>query len=455
MITLTLADAAAAMQGQLHGENVAFSGVSTDTRTLRPGELFFALRGPNFDGTEFLPAATEGQAAAAVVPTDSVTELPTIVVEDTMHALGMLAAEWRRQMPATVVGITGSNGKTTLKEMVASCLSLSANTLATHGNLNNEIGVPLMLLRLAEQYRFAVIEMGANHAGEIAYLTSLANPRIVAIANAAPAHLEGFGSLEGVAHAKGEILTNPRSRPEVAVLNADDEFFSYWRSLVPEATVFSFGLGTRADFRASDVYATEYGSAFTLHMPKGEVQIALPLHGAHNVVLACAAAAIVSALKVEEGQIKEGLESAQPVTGRLQPVESASGDTLYDDSYNANPVSVVAAAKFLAAQPGDNWLVLGDMAELGKDAAALHTAVGADLKKAGIKHLAATGDLCRHAVAAFGDGGYWFSTHEELIEKLRASLGGNGNVLVKGSRSMGMERVVDALRMDSDEVKSA
>lgn len=455
MITMTLADAANAMQGQLLGENVAFNGVSTDTRTLQAGELFFALHGPNFDGTKFLSAAAESSAAAAVVPASSATNLPLIVVEDTMQALGKLAAEWRRQMPATVVGITGSNGKTTLKEMLASCISLSAKTLATHGNLNNEIGVPLMLLRLAEQYRFAVIEMGANHAGEIAYLASLANPKVVAITNAAPAHLEGFGSLEGVAHAKGELLTSQRTRPEVAVLNADDEFFSYWRSLVPEMTVLSFGLGTQADFRASDVYATAYGSAFTLHTPKSELQIALPLHGAHNVVLACAAAAIASALKIDEEQVKAGLESAQVVAGRLQPVESASGDTLYDDSYNANPVSVVAAAKFLAAQPGDNWLVLGDMAELGIDAAALHAAVGADLKKAGIKRLVATGDLCRHAVAAFGDGGYWFDTQDELIEKLRSSLAGNSNVLVKGSRSMGMERIVEALRSRSDEVRSA
>lgn len=453
MIASTLQKAAESMHGKLHGDDQPFVGVSIDTRTLKNGELFFALQGPNFDGTEFI-AGIEQTAVAAVVPDDMAAALPTIVVEDTTRALALLAADWRRQMPATVVGITGSNGKTTLKEMVASCLSLSARTLATHGNLNNEIGVPLMLLRLAEQYRFAVIEMGANHAGEIARLASLANAKIVAITNAAPAHLEGFGSVEGVAHAKGEILTNPL-RPEVAVLNADDEFFGYWRSLVPEATILSFGLGTQADFRASDVYATEYGSAFTLHTPNGEAQIALPLHGAHNVLHACAAAAIASALKIDEQQIKDGLESAEPVAGRLQPVASASGDTLFDDSYNANPVSVVAAAKFLAAQPGANWLVLGDMAELGNDAAALHTAVGADLKKAGVQHLAATGDLCRHTVAEFGDGAEWFRTKEELIEYLRTNLAGSGNVLVKGSRSMSMEHVVEALRSPAEEVKSA
>jgi len=442
------------MQGTLYGDDAPFSGVSTDTRTLAQGELFFALQGPNFDGSKFLSAATDRAAAAAVIEKVTATGISTIVVDDTMHALGALAADWRRQMPASVVGITGSNGKTTLKEMVASCLSLSANTLATYGNLNNEIGVPLMLLRLAEQYRFAVIEMGANHAGEIARLAALANPKIVAITNAAPAHLEGFGSVQGVAHAKGEILTN-NVRPEIAVLNADDEFYSYWRSLAPEAAILSFGLGTQADYRASDVYATEFGSSFTLHTPKDDMQIALPLYGSHNVLHACAAAAIASALKIDEQQIKQGLETAVAVAGRLQIVESSSGDTLYDDSYNANPVSVVAAAKFLAAQAGDNWMVLGDMAELGADAPALHAAVGTDVKKAGVLHLAATGDLCRHAVAAFGEGAHWFSTHEELIEMLRGSLSGESNVLVKGSRSMGMERVVNALRLKPTEMRSA
>ena len=454
MIVATLARAADVMAGTLAGDDAEFRGVSTDTRTIAAGELFFALRGPNYDGSAFVAAAGKRGAAAAVVSAEVDTDLPQIVVPDTTIALGVLGADWRRQMPATVVGITGSNGKTTLKEMVARCLSQSARTLATHGNLNNEIGVPLMLLRMGEQYRYAVIEMGANHAGEIAYLTSLANPRVVAITNAAPAHLEGFGSVEGVAHAKGEILKND-IRPDVAILNADDEFYTYWRSLVPEASVYSFGLGTQADFRASDVYATEYGSAFTLHTPAAEFQIALPLHGAHNVMNACAAAAIATALKLGEDQIKAGLESAEPVAGRLQPVSSASGDTLYDDSYNANPVSVVAAAKFVAAQPGNNWLILGDMAELGNDAAALHARVGADVKKAGIANLAATGDLSRHTVAAFGDGGHWFATHDELIDMLRTSLSGDAVVLVKGSRSTGMECVVDALRGDNDEMRSA
>jgi len=449
----TLAQAADSMHGQLQGNDLKFRGVSIDTRTLRKGELFFALQGPNFDGAAFVEAAAREQASGAVVPVALEAEIPVIVVDNTLSALATLAAQWRQQMPATVIGITGSNGKTTLKEMIASCLSLSAATLPTQGNLNNEIGVPLMLARLGREHRYAVIEMGANHAGEIARLSALVKPKIVAITNAAPAHLEGFGSLEGVAHAKGEILTS-EVRPEVVILNADDEFFPYWCSLVPAASVVSFGLAPQANFRASDVYATDYGSAFTLHMPDSELQIALPLFGAHNVLHACAAAAIASSLGIDEGQIKRGLETAEPLAGRLQPVHSRSGDTLYDDSYNANPVSVVAAGKFLAAQPGDSWLVLGDMAELGDDAEELHASVGADLKKAGIDHVVATGVLCRHTIDTFGTGGTWFASQDELIAYLRATLDGSGNVLVKGSRSMGMESVVQALRDESEESQS-
>jgi UDP-N-acetylmuramoyl-tripeptide--D-alanyl-D-alanine ligase len=430
MMESTLAQAANSMDGTLQGTDLKFRGVSTDTRTLREGELFFALQGPNFDGAAFVEAAARQHASGAVVPAPVDADIPVIIVDDTLRALGLL------------------------KEMLASCLALSADTLPTLGNLNNEIGVPLMLARLGKEHRYAVIEIGANHAGEIARMTALVKPKIVAITNAAPAHLEGFGSVEGVAKAKGEILTS-EVPPEIVILNADDEFFPYWCSLIPDAEVISFGLAPQADFRASDVYATEYGSAFTLHTPDGELQIALPLFGAHNVLLACAAAAIASSLNIDELEIKKGLETVAPVSGRLQSVQCVTGDTLYDDSYNANPVSVVAAAKFLAAQPGDSWLVLGDMAELGDDAAELHASVGSDLKSVGITHLAATGELSRHTVEAFGDDGLWFASQDELIEMLRASLDGSGNVLIKGSRSTGMERVVAALQNGSDKGRGA
>jgi UDP-N-acetylmuramoyl-tripeptide--D-alanyl-D-alanine ligase len=454
MMVSTLSNAAEVMNGTLYGDDVTFRGVSTDTRSLKPGELFVALHGPNFDGSTFLKQAVERKAAGAVVAHPVAAELPTIVVDDTMDALGELAASWRDQMPATVIGITGSNGKTTLKELLASCLSISDKTLATHGNLNNEIGVPLMLLRMSEDDRYAVIEMGANHAREIGYLASLTSPKIVAITNAAPAHLEGFGSVEGVAKAKGEILT-ANNGADVAILNADDDYFDYWKSLAGNARVISFGLSADADVRASGITASDGVSDFKLHLPDKQIQVHLALAGKHNVLNACAAAAIADALGIPAEQIRKGLEAVRPVGGRLQSVKSRSGAVLYDDSYNANPVSVQAAAEFLAAQEGTSWLVLGDMAELGGDAELLHSHTGWVIREAGISNLLATGPYSRKAVEAFGEGGRWFESVDALTDELNASIGDGDVVLVKGSRSMGMERVVQALTTHADKARSA
>ena len=250
----TLAAAADSMQGKLHGADHPFNGVSTDTRTLQKGELFVALQGPNFDGCNYVGQARDKGAAGAVVPTRVDEDISQITVEDSRRALGDLGAAWRQQLSPVVVGITGSNGKTTLKELTAACLAKAAPTLATHGNLNNDIGMPLMLTRIEEQHRFAVLEMGANHAGEIAYLTALAEPDIVAITNAADAHLEGFGSLDGVARAKGEILCG-EVRPKVAILNADDRYFDYWSTLVEDTQLITFGIDADADVRAGNIDA--------------------------------------------------------------------------------------------------------------------------------------------------------------------------------------------------------
>ena len=454
MIESTISQAAEWMHGTAHGDDVAFRGVSTDTRSLRAGELFVALQGPNFDGAAFLEQAAGRGAAGAVVGKEIKSNLPQIVVDDTLAALGRLAASWRGQMPATVIGITGSNGKTTLKEMLASCLSRSAETLATEGNLNNAIGVPLMLLRIGTAHRFAVIEMGANHAGEIAYLTALAAPRVVAITNAAPAHLEGFGSVEGVARAKGEILAGDPC-PEIAILNADDDYFEFWKEHARDAQLVSFGLGDRADFRASGILSTERGSEFTLHTPHAHFDVRLSLAGKHNVLNACAAAAIAASLGFGQEQIRQGLEVVRPVGGRLQPVTSTTGAVLYDDSYNANPVSVRAAAEFIAAQPGRSWLVLGDMAELGGDAESLHAQCGQAIRAAGVDNLLAIGPLARKAVESFGPGARWFESIEALTDSLLASVSAGDVVLVKGSRSMGMERVVSALTRVTSKARSA
>ncbi len=454
----TLAAAADSMHGTLHGSDITFDGVSTDTRTLQQGELFVALQGPNFDGRDYVGQARDKGAVAAVVTSlvndDIARGLAQVVVNDSKRALGQLGAAWREGLPVRVIGITGSNGKTTLKEMTAACLATVAPTLATHGNLNNEIGMPLMLTRIDDAHRYAVLEMGANHAGEIAYLTALAQPDVAVITNAAPAHLEGFGSIDGVARAKGELLSGD-VRPKIAILNADDRYFEYWSSLVDDTQLISFGIDNAADVRADDIVVRAGQSAFRLHLPGGEIDIVLPLVGRHNVSNACAAAAIAYTVGVDIPDIKSALESVQPVAGRLQPLAGIGGATIYDDSYNANPLSVVAAAEFFATLPGDNWLVLGDMGELGDDAPRLHRDVGEQVREAGIKRLLATGGLSRNTVDGFGDGATWFATAEAISELLLTELRSGVNVLVKGSRFMQMERVVQVLHESQARKKEA
>jgi UDP-N-acetylmuramoyl-tripeptide--D-alanyl-D-alanine ligase len=444
MIEGSLAAAAHIMNGTLRGADRSYAGVSTDTRMLGQDELFFALQGPNFDGGAFVSAAAERSAAAAVLCEAVDVDIPQITVDDTKLALGTLAASWRQRMPAKVIGITGSNGKTTVKAILANCLSLSAETLATRGNLNNDVGMPLTLLSLSESHRYAIIEMGANHPGEIAYLTSLSRPDVVIITNAAPAHLEGFGDLDGVASAKGEILQGDVS-PVFVVLNADDPYFAYWNSLLSGDTVISFGIEANASVFATDVEAEGDLMIFNLHIHAEEIPIRLPLAGMHNVSNACAAAAVLHGLGMDSKQIRQGLESVQAVSGRLQPVERITSVTVYDDSYNANPQSVIAAAEFLAAQPGHNWLVLGDMGELGEDEVLLHKAVGRAAKRLGIDRILATGKLSKNTVKTFGNGAQWYENIDGLVEELQRTATEDTNILIKGSRFMEMERVVEAL----------
>lgn len=448
-----LSSASGIMQGRLHGSDADFRGISTDSRSVKARELFFALQGPRFDGSDYLPQVAAAGAAGAVVARPLDVDLPTIEVEDTRRALGRVAAAWRRQMPATVVALTGSNGKTTCKEMIASCLALAAPTLATRGNLNNDVGVPLMLAELTPQHRYAVLELGANHHGEIAWLTSLVEPAIAIITNAGPAHLEGFGSIRGVAEAKGEILAG-EPRPEWAVLNADDPYCDYWRSLAEGTEVVSFGLGANADVRAVDVESAGAGTAFTLLAKGHEIDVSLPLPGRHNAQLAAAAAAAALAAGLDAETVRRGLETVRPVAGRLRALPGIDGCRVYDDSYNANPASVVAAGEFLAAQPGNSWLVLGDMGELGSESTALHRQAGEALSRAGVDRLFATGPLSRHAVDAFGGRGTWAESVDELaallVRELQDGDAASLNVLVKGSRAMRMERVVQALALPAE-----
>lgn len=447
MIGGSLSEAAAVVGGLHVGEDGSYRGLSTDSRTLRDGELFIALDGPNFTGRDFVAAAAARGAAGAIVMQRTDDPLPQIEVADSLAALGALGSSWRKQMRSRVVGLTGSNGKTTLKELIRSCLSRAAKTLATEGNLNNEIGVPLMLSRLSPDDEYAVFEMGANHAGEIAYLTELVQPSVVALTNAAEAHLEGFGSLDGVARAKGEILCG-RPRPDFAILNADDRYFDFWCTLAADVPVLSFAVERTADVKAQGLIESADGVAFDLSLAGETVHVRLPLAGKHNVMNAAAAAAVATALDIDAETIVAGLESVNPVSGRLKPVRLSPTTILFDDSYNANPASVVAAAEFLAARSETRWLVLGDMAELGAEASAMHAEVGRRSKAAGVDRVFATGELSRHTVSGFGDGAAWYPSVDALVDALSEDLSTADQataILVKGSRSMRMERVVAAL----------
>ncbi|NNG12935.1 MAG: UDP-N-acetylmuramoyl-tripeptide--D-alanyl-D-alanine ligase [Halobacteria archaeon] len=401
------------------------------------------MQGPNFDGHDFLEAAREQGAAAATVSRLQETALPLLEVDDTRLALGRLAANWRSRFALPVVAITGSNGKTTVRAMTDAILSRVGRTLSTRGNLNNDIGLPLTLARLSKDDRFAVIEMGANHHGEIDYLTRLARPTIAVVTNAGPAHLEGFGDLEGVARAKGEVFARLASG-STAVINADDRFAPLWRELAGAARVIDFGLEQPAAVQANwkgDVS----GSRVLLKTPRGEVEIKLPVPGRHNVMNALAATAAALAAGADLETVRQGLESLTPVAGRFNVQHLPNGVTLIDDTYNANPESLQVALDVLAMAPGETWLVLGDMAELGTEAAALHREAGRRARRLGIDRVFGLGELARGAVDAFGDQGVAFDTLEALLAELHGLRHADLHILVKGSRGMRMERVVKAL----------
>jgi UDP-N-acetylmuramoyl-tripeptide--D-alanyl-D-alanine ligase len=446
----TLASFARACGGRLTGADAAFSAVASDSRTLEPGELFVALKGPNFDAHQFVAAAASRGAVGAVVEVEQPLALPQIVVPDVQAALGSAAAAWRAAFKGPLVGVAGSNGKTTAKEMTASILRQAGECLATRGNLNNHIGVPLTLLGLGEAHRFAVVEMGANHAGEVAQLVALARPTIGMITNAGAEHLEGFGSLEGVARAEGEMVAG-LAPSATAVINADDEFAGLWRASTP-ARVVTFGVRASADFSASQV-RTAVGSAgfetsFLLRAPLGTATIRFSLGGGHNVANALAAAAAAVSAGATLEHVVAGLAAMRAVAGRLQFRAARGGAWLIDDSYNANPSSVRAAIEVLAQLPGRRWLVLGDMAELGEFAAAEHQAIGELARARGIERLYALGALAACAATSFGAGARSFTDVPTLLGALSAALeqgAADVRLLVKGSRVNRLERVVAAL----------
>jgi UDP-N-acetylmuramoyl-tripeptide--D-alanyl-D-alanine ligase len=438
---MDLAEAAAAAGGVAEGERVAFAGVSTDSRTVKPGELFVALTGENHDGHAFVAQAFGRGAVAALVSrrVGSTREMPQAIVPDTRAGLGRLAAAWRARFALPVLALTGSNGKTTVKEMLAAILAAHCGgrdaVLATEGNLNNDIGLPLMLLRLRERHRYAVLEMGMNAAGEIDYLARLASPTAALVNNAQRAHVGKLGSVEAIARAKGEIYGGLRPGG-IALVNADDAFADYWTRLAAGRRAITFGTAESADVRGQ---LGEGQVRFVTPTDAFAVRLQVPgEHNARNAIAACAAA---FALEIPPRAIQAGLAAFGGTPGRLE----RRGERLIDDTYNANPDSMKAAIRVLAAEPGRRVLVVGDMGELGEAAGAMHAEIGAFARGSGVEALLALGPDSVHAAEAFGEGGRHFAQLGPLVEAARAERDAGATILVKGSRFMRMERVADAL----------
>ena len=419
--------------------------MTTDTRALGNGALFVAIRGERFDGNDFIAEAHAKGAAGALVSQLAQSPLPQVEVADTRRAFGVLARAWRRNFNVPVVAVTGSAGKTTVKQLTAAILGVARRVCVTQGNLNNDIGVPLTLMRLTAEDAALVVELGANHAGEIAYLAGLVEPTVGVVTNAGPAHLEGFGSLAGVAAAKGELFDH-LPRAGTSVINADDPFRAEWLARARTEFVTTFGLSAEADCRvigAPTLKPTQ--TEFTMRLPDGEsVEIVLPLLGLKNVVNALAAASAAHAVGATALDVRVGLGRAEAVRGRLNALAGLNQGTVIDDSYNANPASVRAALDYLGRLPGRRILVLGDMAELGAEAIELHREIGV-YAQSRCDTFFGIGDLARHAVKAFGAGARSFADLRSLEAAVVPELGADVTVLIKGSRIMGLERLVRAL----------
>ena len=448
MIHMTLAAAARTIGARHAGQDPQFRGCSTDSRTTNREELFIAIKGEHFDGHDFVENARQRGACAALLERNIATSIPQLVVENTRQAMGKLAQHWRKTFAVPVIAVTGSNGKTTVKEMLISILSLQAPVLATKGNQNNDIGVPLTLFGFGNEHRYAVIEMGANHPGEILWLSRITQPTVAVITQCAPAHLEGFGTIESVARAKAEIYSG-LDENGIAIINADDSFADLWRTGTGKLRQISFGLNPGADVTAHAIATSSGGGTdFVLHAPAGEIGISLKLPGLHNIMNALAAVACATALDIRLEVVREGLQNIKPIKGRLERKAGYNCSTVIDDTYNANPVSLAAALNVVKPIAGRRWLVLGDMGELGAAAEELHAEAGKIAKQSGIEKLFATGPLSRAAVKTFGHGAQHFSDVSGLIEQVRAEITPDVTILVKGSRAMQMERVVRGLEVN-------
>lgn len=447
MISLTLNQLATILGAEVSGDDLTIEAVTTDTRKITPGCLFVALKGERFDAHDFAEQAKAAGAGALLVSRKLDIDLPQAVVKDTRLAFGKLGAWVRQQVPARVVALTGSSGKTSVKEMTAAILSQCGNTLYTAGNLNNDIGVPMTLLRLTPEHEYAVIELGANHQGEIAWTVDLTRPEAALVNNLAAAHLEGFGSLEGVAKAKGEIYTGLPANG-IAIMNADNNDWLNWKSVIGDRKTWRFSPNAaNSDFTANNIHVTSHGTEFTLQTPTGNVDVLLPLPGRHNIANALAASSLAMAVGAPLSAIKAGLANLKAVPGRLFPVQLAENKLLLDDSYNANVGSMTAAVQVLSEMPGYRVMVVGDMAELGDESEACHIQVGEAAKASGIDRVLSAGHLSQFISQASGVGEH-FADKAALIARLKALVAEQQivTVLVKGSRSAAMEEVVHALQ---------
>ena len=443
---MRLSEIALATKGKVLGADVEINSVGTDSRAIESGQLFVALKGENFDGHDYAAQSLQ-QGACAVMVSQEVAG-PAVLVKDTRLALGDLSAYWRNKFSMPVVAITGSNGKTTVKEMLASILKVAAGddakVLATQGNLNNDIGLPLTMLKIEQQHEYAVLEMGMNHRGEIRYLTKLAKPNVALVNNAGSAHIGELGSYEAIAEAKGEIFEG-LAKDGIAIINADDVFADFWKKLAAQNKQMTFGLNQQANVSAR-YQLNVMNSNIQMTTPIGNVNFDLPAPGEHNVRNALAAATAALALNVPLNKIAEGLTHFAGVKGRLQSKAGFAGAKVIDDTYNANPLSMKAAIDVLAGNQGTRIFVMGDMAELGDDAAEMHAEIGAYAKAAKIQTFYALGQLTPEATKAFGASGKHFERVETLVDALRKEMNSNVTVLVKGSRSARMERVVDLIQ---------
>ena len=437
-----------AARGELQGQDRAIRGISTDTRLIGPDQVFVALVGERFDGHAFVEQACRQGAVAAIVSKTVACDCAQIVVEDTRIALGLIAQAWRKQFAIPLIAVTGSNGKTTVKEMLSAIMSVRHSTLSTQGNLNNDIGVPLTLLRLRESHSCAVIEMGANHANEIAWLTKLAMPTVALVNNAAAAHLAGFGSLDGVARAKGEIYSGLDNNG-TAIINADDRYADLWQGLCAGKQIIRFGLDNQADVSA-DWQVSEDGSEIDLYTPQGNIHINLGMPGKHNIMNALAASAGALAAGASLDEIRSGLQSMHSVAGRLQIKPGIAGSRILDDTYNANPASLRVALEVLQNFDGRHFLALGDMGELGENAEQLHREAGQVARDAGVDRLYTVGEFARFAASTFGHDAHSYGDQPSMISALHDDLSMDVTLLVKGSRLARMEKVVQALTTNGE-----